>query len=62
MKIEPLFEPGVAIPLFQTNVTGFIPYDVSPEGRFLLNTIAETAPSAASHAVVLLNWQHAVRR
>ena len=62
VKIEPVFEPGVAIPLFQTNVTGFIPYDVSPDGRFLLNTVAETAPSAASTAVVLLNWQRALRR
>ena len=35
VKLGPSFEPGVAVPLFETRVVGFFPYDVSPDGRFL---------------------------
>ena len=30
--IEAAFEPGIAVPLFDTNVIGFFPYDVSTDG------------------------------
>jgi hypothetical protein len=56
------FEPGVAVPLFDTNVTGFFPYDVSPDGRFLLNTISEAAALTASPVTIVLNWQAGLRR
>lgn len=49
----PAFEPGIPIPLFDVETTGFMPYDVSSDGRFLVNT-----PNAASAApiTVILNW------
>lgn len=62
VKIGSTFEPGVAVALFDTNVTGFFPYDVSGDGRFLLNTISEAASPTASPVTVVLNWKAALRR
>jgi Tol biopolymer transport system component len=53
------FEPGVAVPLFDTRVTGFVPYDVTPDGRFLINTLAEA--SAQSPITVVVNWLSALQ-
>src|SRR5262245_17099488 len=55
IKGGPTFEPGVPIPLFETRVTGFMPYDVSPDGRFLINTLPADATSRSSITVVV-NW------
>jgi Tol biopolymer transport system component len=49
------FEPGVPIPLFGTRVTGFMPFDVAPDGRFLINTMPADATSRSSITVVV-NW------
>jgi eukaryotic-like serine/threonine-protein kinase len=49
------FEPGIPIPLFDTRVTGFMPYDVAPDGRFLINTLPADATSRSSITVVV-NW------
>jgi eukaryotic-like serine/threonine-protein kinase len=49
------FEPGVPIPLFDTRATGFMPYDVAPDGRFLINTMPADATSRSSITVVV-NW------
>ena len=62
VKIGPTFEPGVAVPLFDTNVTGVIPYDVSADGRFLINTINEAGSPTASPVTIVLNWQAGLRR
>jgi dipeptidyl aminopeptidase/acylaminoacyl peptidase len=51
----PAFEPGTAIPLFETRVTGFMPFDVAADGRFLINTMPVDATSRSSIAVVV-NW------
>jgi len=51
----PTFEPGVPMPLFDTHVTGFMPYDVAPDGRFLINTMPADATSRSSITVVV-NW------
>jgi Tol biopolymer transport system component len=48
------FVPGIPVPLFDTRVAGFAPYDVTPDGRFLINTIPE---ATASPIGVVLNWQ-----
>jgi hypothetical protein len=48
------FVPGVPVPLFDTRVAGFAPYDVTPDGRFLISTIPE---ASASPIGVVLNWQ-----
>lgn len=49
----PAFEPGIPMPLFDVATTGFMPYDVSSDGRFLINT-----PNAdsATPITVILNW------
>jgi eukaryotic-like serine/threonine-protein kinase len=33
------FEPETPVALFQTKLTGFFPYDVAADGRFLINTV-----------------------
>ena len=55
IKGGPTFEPGVPIPLFNTRVTGFMPFDVAPDGRFLINTLPPDATSRSSITVVV-NW------
>ena len=39
VTLNPTFEPGLPVPLFSTQATSFSPYDVTPDGRFLINTI-----------------------
>jgi Tol biopolymer transport system component len=54
------FEPGVAVPLFELPLlAGFFPYDVAPDGRFLVNAVGEAASARASPLTVVLNWQAA---
>jgi eukaryotic-like serine/threonine-protein kinase len=55
IKGGPSFEPGVPIPLFDTRVTGFMPFDVAPDGRFLINTMPADATSR-SFITVVINW------
>jgi Tol biopolymer transport system component len=62
VKTGPPFEPGVAVPLFDTNVTGFYPYDVSDDGRFLLNTVVDVTAPTSSPVTIVLNWQAGLRR
>jgi hypothetical protein len=57
VKIGPTFEPGIAVPLFETRVTGFFAYDVSADGRFLLTTVSESSTRNSSPITVVLNWQ-----
>jgi hypothetical protein len=56
------FELGAAIPLFDTHVTGFFPYDVAADGRFLLNTAKEDAAATASPITVVLNWTAGLKK
>jgi dipeptidyl aminopeptidase/acylaminoacyl peptidase len=37
------FEPGIPVALFKTSAVGFFPYDVSTDGRFVVNTLLESA-------------------
>ena len=62
LKSAAALEPGVAVPLFETNVAGVFPYDISADGRFLLNTISEAAPPTASPVTIALNWQAGLKR
>jgi hypothetical protein len=55
------FEPGVAVPLFEAHAVGFVAYDVSPDGRFLINTPVESDASSAPITVVL-NWQAGLKK
>ena len=62
VKLGPPFEPGVAVPLFETRTVGFFPYDVNPNGRFLLSTLAETDSPLSSPVTIVLNWQAGLKR
>ena len=61
VKSAATFEPGVAVPLFETHAAGFVPYDVSPDGRFLINTPVESDASSTPITVVL-NWQAGLKK
>ena len=56
------FELSAAIPLFETHVTGFIPYDVAADGRFLLNTVKEDAAANRSPITIVLNWTSGLKK
>jgi Tol biopolymer transport system component len=62
VKLGPPFEPGVAVPLFEARTVGFFPYDVSPDGRLLLNTPAESEATSSSPITIVLNWQAGLRQ
>jgi hypothetical protein len=54
-KSGALFEPGVPVPLFDTPPTaGFKPYDVAPDGRFLINTLSTHVGRFSLRIIV--NW------
>jgi dipeptidyl aminopeptidase/acylaminoacyl peptidase len=55
------FEPGAAVPLFEAHAVGFVAYDVSPDGRFLINTPVESEASSTPITVVL-NWQAGLKK
>jgi dipeptidyl aminopeptidase/acylaminoacyl peptidase len=56
------FEPGIAVPLFDTRLTGFFPYDVGADGRFLLQAVGDVGPVSLSPVTIALNWQAALKR
>jgi eukaryotic-like serine/threonine-protein kinase len=61
VKTGSTFEPGVAVPLFETRPQGFFPYAIGDNGRFLINTRVDVDALAASPVTVVLNWQEALR-
>ena len=61
VKSGATFEPGAPVPLFETHSAGFFPYDVSPDGRFLINTPLESDVSSTPITVVL-NWQAGLKK
>ena len=52
VKIGTAFQPGLAVPLFETRVSGFFPYDVAADGRFLLHVPVDVAPTSAPVTIV----------
>ena len=62
VKLEPRFEPGVPAPLFDTNLTGFFSYDVTVDGRFLVNSISEEDSSSSPPITIVMNWQAALKK
>jgi Tol biopolymer transport system component len=62
VKPGPPFEPGVAVPLFDTNVAGTLSYDVTADGRFLVNTISGQDSVASPPITVVMNWQAALKK
>ena len=54
-------QPGAPVPLFEVNPVGWTPYDVTPDGRFLVTSVVnqEGQPSVAFN--VVLNWPRALQ-
>jgi Tol biopolymer transport system component len=61
-ETSPTFAVGAPKPLFQTlaRYTGNVAYDVAPDGRFLVNTIA--GAGAAPPITVVMNWEAALKK
>ncbi len=62
VTIGSTFKPGVAVPLFKTNPASYDPYDVSPDGRFLIATLPDDASQPSLPITVVLNWQALMNR
>ncbi len=45
---------------FENHTTGYVPYDVAADGRFLINTVTE-GPANSSPIMVVLNWIASLR-
>ena len=61
VKTGATFEPGLPVPLFDVGVlTGFFPYVVTRDGRFLMHTLADGIGAAAPPMTVVLNWRSAL--
>jgi eukaryotic-like serine/threonine-protein kinase len=59
----PVFEPGTPVPLFDMpNVVGFFPFDVAPDGRFLINAAVDSPMLTASPITVVVNWLEAIAK
>jgi Tol biopolymer transport system component len=56
------FEVGVAVPLFATRTRGYTPYDVAPDGRFLINTATDAATANSAPITVVLNWAAGLKK
>ncbi|HEY2017434.1 MAG TPA: hypothetical protein VGH38_28205 [Bryobacteraceae bacterium] len=56
------FEPGIPIALFDTHTAGYLPHDVSPEGRFLINTPVSATGESAKPIAVVLNWTASLKK
>ena len=62
VKTGASFEPGTATRLFEVHTIGYQPFDVSPDGRFLINTPVEDAENTVTPITVVLNWQVALKK
>ena len=62
VKIGATFEPGLPVPLFNVKTTGYFPYDVSPDGRFLINTPLDQVQATPSPINVILNWSSTLKK
>jgi serine/threonine protein kinase len=56
------FRAGKAVALFDARPTSYIPYDVMPDGTFVIANRIESRATGASPLRVLLNWQAALRK
>jgi serine/threonine-protein kinase len=50
-------QPGAPDPLFEVNPIGFTPYDVMPDGRFLVSSVADSAVQQSVPITIVLNWR-----
>ena len=57
VTVNSRFEPGLPISLFPTRAANFLPYDVTPDGRFLINTMGNDAMAPVSPIIGTVNWR-----
>jgi Tol biopolymer transport system component len=50
-------QPGSPEALFDVNPIGFTPYDVMPDGRFLVSSVADSAVQQSVPITIVLNWR-----
>jgi len=50
-------QPGRPVSLFETNLIGYTPYDVMPDGRFLVSALPDAGVQQSVPVTVVLNWQ-----
>jgi dipeptidyl aminopeptidase/acylaminoacyl peptidase len=62
VKIGETFEPGIPVALFDAQFTGYFPYDVGPDGRFLINTPITSDQAATSSINVIVNWSSILKK
>ena len=51
------FEVGTPTRLFQTSFRSYVPYDVMPDGNFIVNALVDPSGAETMPIVVMLNWQ-----
>ncbi|HUF48220.1 MAG TPA: protein kinase [Vicinamibacterales bacterium] len=61
VRTTPSLEVGVAKALFDTRPTSYHPFDVLPDGTFIINTLVDGPGGAAPPVRVLLHWRSATR-
>jgi hypothetical protein len=54
-------QPGTPEPLFEINAVGFTPFDVMPDGRFLVTSVADQGIQQGAPITVVLNWRQLLR-
>jgi hypothetical protein len=53
----PPFEAGTAVAIMETRPSASSPYDILPDGGFIINTRVDTPGRSAPPMRVVLNWQ-----
>jgi hypothetical protein len=62
VKVTSTFEPGVPVPLFEITSSSysFFPYDIASDGRFLINTVGNSASPVP--ITIVLNWMAGLKK
>ena len=62
VTLGPPFEPGVAVPLFETKWRVSSPTTSAPTGDFSSTRLSEAEAPASSPVTIVLNWQAELKR
>jgi hypothetical protein len=55
-------QDGTPLALFEVNPVGWTPYDVTPDERFLVSSLADQDTPRSVPITVVLNWQRLLDR
>jgi Tol biopolymer transport system component len=62
VKTGGALDPGLATKLFDVRATGYVPFVVTPDGHFIINTLPDLSSLMSTPITVVLNWQTGLRR